>query len=186
MQSNIKRLCLLSLNESSFLPMSFRALTLILAVAAVVLCTFVQTTEALNAATIKTILKAHNTARAKHHAPALKWNKTLATYAQNWSNKCKFEHSNGNYGENLALGYPNWTSVITDGWYGEYKEYDYSNPGFSMDTGHFTQVVWKSTTEVGCGVKVCNNLGQGYQLYTCSYKDYGNVEGEFAENVLAP
>ncbi|KAG1462416.1 hypothetical protein G6F56_005521 [Rhizopus delemar] len=166
--------------------MSFRTLTLLLAVAAVVLCTFVQSTEALSKTTINNILKKHNTVRAKHHAPALKWNKKLASYAQKWSNGCVFEHSQGQYGENLGLGYANWGQLITSGWYDEYKDYDYNNPGFGMDTGHFTQVVWKGTTEIGCGVKVCDNLGKGYKLYTCSYNAPGNYEGEFAANVLKP
>ncbi|CAO3693401.1 unnamed protein product [Rhizopus stolonifer] len=169
--------------------MSFHTLTLLLAVTAVVLCTFVQTTEALNAATIKSIVSAHNKVRSKHHSPALKWNKTLASYAQKWSDGCVFEHSGGQYGENLALGYPSWASAI-DGWYSEVKDYNYNKPGFSMDTGHFTQIVWKATTEVGCGVTACDNLGKGSKLYTCSYKEPGNMVGDdniyFTKNVLAP
>ena len=39
------------------------------------------------------IVNAHNTARTYHHAPALKWNPDLATYAQKWINKCQFKHS---------------------------------------------------------------------------------------------
>ncbi|KAG1465082.1 hypothetical protein G6F56_004953 [Rhizopus delemar] len=166
--------------------MSFRALTLVLAVIAVVLCTFVQSTEALSQKTINTILRKHNTVRAKHHAPALKWNKKVAAYAQKWSNKCVFEHSYGGYGENLGLGWANWGQLIIDGWYDEYKDYNYSNPGFSDDAGHFTQVVWKNTTEIGCGVATCDNLGKGAKLYTCSYDHMGNIDGLFATNVLKP
>lgn len=144
---------------------------------------------AVSATAQKNILKVHNKLRAKHHAPALTWDKKLATYAQNWSNKCEWHHSGGPYGENLALGYPNWSSVI-NGWYSEVKDYNYNSPGFSMDTGHFTQVVWKATTKIGCGVKTCNNLGQGAKLYTCSYAPPGNMVGEdnkyFIQNVLKP
>lgn len=39
--------------------------------------------------------------------------------------------------------------------YQEIDYYDYNNPGFSMATGHFTQVVWKGTTQVGCAVQTC-------------------------------
>lgn len=154
-----------------------------------VLISFTLQVSATSAASAKTILKVHNKLRAKHHAPALKWDDTLATYAQKWSNKCVFEHSDSPYGENLALGYPTWTSVV-NGWYSEVKDYDYSKTGFSMDTGHFTQVVWKSTTKIGCGVKTCNNLGKGVKLYTCSYASYGNIIGDnnkyFIQNVLKP
>ena len=31
-------------------------------------------------------------------------------------------------------------------------DYDYGNPGFKGGTGHFTQVVWKSSTKLGIGV----------------------------------
>ncbi|KAI9251723.1 CAP domain-containing protein [Sporodiniella umbellata] len=166
--------------------MSLRSLTFLLSFVAVILCTFVRSAEALNKATIKNILKKHNAVRAKHHAPALKWNRKLASYAQNWSNRCVFQHSQGDYGENLGLNYANWGQLITNGWYNEYKKYDYNNPGFGMATGHFTQVVWKGTTEVGCGVTVCDNIGKGYKLYTCSYNTPGNYQGEFETNVLRP
>ncbi|KAF7731795.1 hypothetical protein EC973_008310 [Apophysomyces ossiformis] len=94
----------------------------------------------------------------------------------------------GDYGENLAYGYPNWGSAIS-AWYNEVKDYDYSNPGFSGKTGHFTQLVWKSTTEIGCGVKTCANL-KGAKLFTCSYLEFGNIVSDdnayFIENVLPP
>jgi hypothetical protein len=48
--------------------------------------------------------------------------------------------------------------------------------GFSAGTGHFTQVVWKGTSEVGCGLASCG-------LVTCSYDPPGNVQGAFAANV---
>ncbi|KAF7723030.1 hypothetical protein EC973_002406 [Apophysomyces ossiformis] len=126
------------------------------------------------------ILDLHNKYRADHSAPALKWSNTLANYAQNWSDRCVFKHSYGKYGENLAYGYSSWNEAIT-AWYDEYKLYNYNNPGFSGKTGHFTQIVWKGTTEIGCGVTDCPNLGP---LYTCSYNPPGNVEGQYQQNVL--
>ncbi|KAI9006614.1 CAP domain-containing protein [Phycomyces nitens] len=132
------------------------------------------------------VLKAHNKLRAKHGAPALKWSTTLAKYAQEWTNKCEFQHSQGPYGENLAMGYSSFTKAI-NGWYNEESSYDYNNPGFGMKTGHFTQVVWKATTEVGCGVATCANQGNA-RLYVCSYREPGNMVGDngiyFTKNVL--
>jgi hypothetical protein len=52
-------------------------------------------------------------------------------------------------------------------------------PTFSEQTGHFTQVVWKGTTAVGCGWAQCN----GFVLITCRYSPPGNVIGQFAQNV---
>lgn len=57
-------------------------------------------------------------------------------------------------------------------WYNEVKDYDYSKPGFSMKTGHFTQVVWKGTKRVGCGRTACN----GHPLITCEYAPAGTSE----------
>lgn len=83
----------------------------------------------------------HNSLRAKHSAPALTWNTTLSDYAQSYLSKqnCVFEHSNGPYGENIAMGYSDPTKAI-QAWYDEVKDYDYSTGTFSMSTGHFTQI----------------------------------------------
>lgn len=35
---------------------------------------------------------------------------------------------------------PSLGTQAVEMWYGEIKDYDYSNPGFSAGTGHFTQV----------------------------------------------
>ncbi|CAI4045091.1 sterol-binding protein SKDI_11G2240 [Saccharomyces kudriavzevii IFO 1802] len=127
----------------------------------------------------------HNTKRALHKdTGSLTWSDTLATYAQNYADSydCSgnLVHSGGPYGENLALGYGTTGSV--DAWYNEISSYDYSNPGFSESAGHFTQVVWKGTSEVGCGLKSCGGAWGDYII--CSYKDAGNYIGEFAENVM--
>ncbi|KAI9271652.1 CAP domain-containing protein [Phascolomyces articulosus] len=126
-------------------------------------------------------LALHNQFRAKHSAPALVWNATLASYAKDWSDRCVFEHSSGPYGENLAMGYNDWKSAIT-AWYDEVSDYDFSNPGFGQGTGHFTQMVWVDTTQLGCGVADCSNG----PMYTCSYFKPGNIVSgnEFKENVL--
>jgi uncharacterized protein YkwD len=127
----------------------------------------------------------HNTKRALHKdTGSLTWSDTLATYAQNYADSydCSgnLVHSGGPYGENLALGYGTTGSV--DAWYNEITSYDYSNPGFSESAGHFTQVVWKGTSEVGCGLKSCG--GEWGDYIICSYKAAGNVIGEFADNVM--
>jgi uncharacterized protein YkwD len=152
----------------------------------VVVLALLQSAEALSGATRKSILAVHNKFRTKHHAPKLVYSETLEKYAQKVSNTCKMEHSGGPYGENLAMGYKNAGSAIT-AWYNEVKNYNYNSPGFSGSTGHFTQVVWKSTKEVGCGITTCNG---GTKFVTCSYKDPGNMVGNnnlyFKQNVLKP
>lgn len=53
----------------------------------------------------------------------------------------------GPYGENLAQGQSTWETAIT-AWYDEEALYDFGNPGYSESTGHFTQLIWKSTVQL--------------------------------------
>ncbi len=125
--------------------------------------------------------------RAKHCVAPLAWSNTLAQAAQRWENSqrehdCADEHSHGNYGENLAAGTTGYMdpNAVVAMWYDEIKDYDWKNPGFSMTTGHFTQVVWKGTSSVGCGKVSCNNL----DVWVCNYDPAGNWDGQYKENVL--
>merc|ERR1712007_208431 len=80
-------------------------------------------------------------------------------------------------GENLASGVTDAGAV--DMWYNEIQ---HTNGGlvsaFGMDTGHYTQVVWRETSRLGCGI-------QG-TLLACQYGTGGNMAGGFESNVLAP
>ncbi|KAH9524802.1 fruiting body protein sc7 precursor [Bulinus truncatus] len=55
----------------------------------------------LNQVAIDAFLKAHNDERANHSLLPLVWDQTLSDYAGKWSANCKWEHSEGIYGENL-------------------------------------------------------------------------------------
>ncbi|KAK0233448.1 CAP domain-containing protein [Armillaria fumosa] len=130
-------------------------------------------------------LTAHNTVRQDHGANNLTWSVDVASTAQAYADQCNFEHSGTSYGENLAeaSGDPDIASAVQM-WASEAPEYDASNPTYS----HFTQMVWKSTTELGCGYAKCSNIYADYGggvLYVCNYNPAGNVEGEFADNVQA-
>lgn len=128
---------------------------------------------------IATVLTLHNVDRALHGAKPLTWNTTLASFAQNWLKACIAKHSGGPYGENLAWGYETVTAAI-QAWYDEYKQYSYSNPVYAELTGHYTQMVWKDATEIGCALQLCDGTGN---ILLCEY-DKGNVIGEFASQVL--
>merc|ERR1712008_189073 len=95
----------------------------------------------------------------------------------------------GGNGENLWAGYGNAFSgaAAVKSWYDELTKpgYDFSKPGFSHGTGHFTQVVWKSTTRLVCAVHVCNPLRtkSGIPMgrnpgnfFVCEYSPPGNYQ----------
>ncbi|KAI8079784.1 CAP domain-containing protein [Halteromyces radiatus] len=145
----------------------------------VALALMLQFAYALPKRDINTIVKFHNKYRKLHGVPPLKWDKKVAQYAQNYSEKCVFQHSYGPYGENMAMNYPSWASIV-DGWYSEVGHYNYTDPG--LTSLHFTQIVWKDTTKVGCGLTKC----PGGPITFCSYDAPGNVIGTFTSNVFPP
>ena len=71
-------------------------------------------------------------------------------------------------------------NAVVGMWYDELKKFSFRSGGFSMKTGHFTQVVWRGTRRVGCGKSQCNGL----DVWICQYDPPGNVEGQYRENVL--
>jgi hypothetical protein len=132
----------------------------------------------------------HNKLRAKHCAAPLTWSSKLAQFAQQWANTlrdrgCMFGHSNNQqYGENLAAGTIGTLdpAQTVQYWYDEIKDYSFKSGGFSMQTGHFTQVVWRGTQQVGCGHSQC----KGMDIWVCEYDPAGNWEGQYRQNVLPP
>ncbi len=107
--------------------------------------------------------------------------------------------ANYKFGENLSFWTPELKPAeVVDGWYCENKIYDYDNPQpggslmFGCDnnpdkvTGHFTQVVWKSTQQLGCAKNTCALGPNEGTLWACEYYPAGNTAGEFKENVPKP
>jgi uncharacterized protein YkwD len=131
-------------------------------------------------------LQAHNNYRAIHGVDPVSWSETIASSAQDYADTCPSGHSGSSYGENLywATNIRN-RAVVVQGWYDENPLYDYNNPGWNPAAGHFTQVVWKGTTEIGCGFKTgCG--GDWPNVWVCQYNPPGNYLGQFADNVLPP
>ncbi|XP_041990507.1 basic form of pathogenesis-related protein 1-like [Salvia splendens] len=124
---------------------------------------------------------AHNRARAEVGVAPVGWNATVADYALRYAEKrsggCELEHSGGPYGENLAEGYGEFSAVDGVGlWVGEKPSYDYaSNSCVGGECLHYTQVVWRDSTQLGCARKQCRN---GWQFVICSYYPPGNYIGQ--------
>ncbi|KAF9562972.1 PR-1-like protein, partial [Agrocybe pediades] len=134
------------------------------------------------------VVSLHNTYRAQYGADPLHWDGNLYSGALAWAQKCVFSHSGGSYGENLYAAAPGTGDTLAEGlssWMSEAGErhFLYNDPVFSTNTGHFTQVVWKSTTGVACAVANCASgtiFGQSSQFLVCRYSPPGNYAGEFA------
>lgn len=155
-------------------------------------------------------LSQHNIHRANHSAPALTYNTQLAGYAAQVAASCVFAHDlsegGGGYGQNIAAyGSSDLTGftptvmlevAISDQWYnGEVNLYlpsYYGKPTPDMTNfeawGHFSQLVWKSSTGVGCATQLCpaGTIFPSYQSYytVCNYQGAGNVGGLYGANVL--
>uniref|UniRef100_A0A1A8MLH9 Golgi-associated plant pathogenesis-related protein 1 n=1 Tax=Nothobranchius pienaari TaxID=704102 RepID=A0A1A8MLH9_9TELE len=139
------------------------------------------------------LLQSHNEYRRKHQAPPLKLSRKLsreaARYADSLSTtrilKHSEESSRGSCGENLAwASYDQSGKDVADRWYDEVKNYNFSRPGFSSGTGHFTAMVWKSSKELGVGKAIASD---GSSFVVARYLPAGNItnQGHFETNVLS-
>ncbi|XP_077332352.1 Golgi-associated plant pathogenesis-related protein 1-like isoform X1 [Lithobates pipiens] len=137
-------------------------------------------------------LSAHNKYRKLHGSPPLKLNRNLCSSAQKWADHLlsirALQHSNSGLGENIYYKSSSNPQDLpgnegVDSWYREVQKYNFSKPGFSSATGHFTQVVWKDSKEVGYGV--ATDAKRVYYL-VAQYSPAGNITnpGYFQRNVL--
>jgi uncharacterized protein YkwD len=132
------------------------------------------------------LLGAHNAYRAGLGLPPLRWSNRLAVNAQHWAVHLaeigRLEHSGS--GQNLAMATSGSQSLtqLVDLWGSEraYFTNGYfpaiSTTGNWVNVGHYSQMVWKTTTEVGCGFAE----SYGRDVLVCDYNPPGNVMGERA------
>lgn len=134
-------------------------------------------------------VKSHNEYRSRHQVGPLVWSDNLAQGAQSWADYLAennlFQHAaNSPVGENLYLSSRKPMEPCTSAtkaFYDEVKYYDYNNPGFSLRTGHFTQVVWKNTKQIGAAYATRKD---GRFVLVIRYSPPGNYRFQFSQNVL--
>src|SRR5215813_8450711 len=135
-------------------------------------------------------LKQHNLYRAKHGVPPLVLSTQLNDVAQHYAEQLartnQLVHSgNMHYGENLyAFGSSGQAlpraEAVVDRWYSEVQNYNFNKPGFHAGTGHFTQLVWKSSQELGMGTA---QAADGTWYVVANYSPPGNIADQFPTNV---
>jgi len=127
------------------------------------------------------MLAAHNDVRASVGVPALRWSDSLSATAQKWADHLlstgQFEHSHApNLGENLfeIRGAPASSKQVVDSWASEARNYDYQSNRCRGVCGHYTQIVWRDTKEVGCAVAARGER----EVWVCNYTPPGNYVGQ--------
>ncbi len=127
------------------------------------------------------MLAAHNEVRRRVGVSPLKWSDRLASAAQQWANvlvkRRDFRHNPRTpYGENLweIEGDRGNASEVVDDWASEAKDYRYSSNICHGTCGHYTQIVWRNTRQVGCAVA----RGGGREVWVCEYDPPGNYVGQ--------
>ncbi|KAF8377687.1 hypothetical protein HHK36_031071 [Tetracentron sinense] len=130
-------------------------------------------------------VNAHNNVRSQVGLglPYMTWNNTVASYArsyaQNRTTDCALKLSDTDYyGENVFVGTISYTGVFAvNAWADEKQYYNYTTNTCAQCKvcGHYTQVVWRASTSLGCARVTCNN---GWIFITCNYYPPGNFVGQ--------
>jgi uncharacterized protein YkwD len=127
------------------------------------------------------MLAAHNALRAKAGVPALTWSKELESAAKQWAaillSSGDFRHSPGSrYGQNLfeTRGRTASPARVVENWSQEAENYDARSNTCRGVCGHYTQLVWRDTRQVGCAVAGGNRR----EIWVCNYNPPGNVMGQ--------
>jgi len=136
-------------------------------------------------------VKAHNYFRCLYDMPSMQWNEKVETNAQEWATEsCDVMKHSDSYnndppsGENLA-----WHSGANAQiehsvymWYNEVKDYPNTTGDSSIMTGHYTAMMWKTATQLGCsqckGLSVCQ-----YSSDSGNISDAPNMGGKYEQNL---
>uniref|UniRef100_A0A3B3ZMM0 SCP domain-containing protein n=1 Tax=Periophthalmus magnuspinnatus TaxID=409849 RepID=A0A3B3ZMM0_9GOBI len=172
-----------------------------------------RTRRAITQSEMLAILNYHNQVRAHVYPPAanmelMQWDTDLAQWAEVWAASCQWEHGPASmlsfYGQNLSVrtgGYQSVLQLVTP-WFEEvfYYVFPYAhmcNPQcpltcYAPMCTHYTQMVWASTSRVGCALHTCSNMPvwgsvwREAEFLVCNYSPKGNWIGEAPYKVGVP
>lgn len=139
----------------------------------------------------KSALDFHNKARSEVGVQVLVWDEDLAEYAREWAvylagekevtmvHRSTLGKNTLNAGENIFMGYGK-TYVFLDAatlWYNEIDLYTYGAVSSTnyLNTGHYTQMIWKTTQKVGMGMATTKD---GATIIVANYLPAGNILGQ--------
>jgi pathogenesis-related protein 1 len=133
------------------------------------------------------ITAAHNAVRSPLGVPALTWAPEVAKFAQAWADKlkgqgCALKHrphkgaDAQKFGENVysASGSAPTAGDVVDTWAAEVADYNAKTNRCKGVCGHYTQVVWRKSQRLGCGMASCGET----EVWVCNYDPPGNFMGE--------
>ncbi len=131
------------------------------------------------------MVDAHNEWRSRYGiTETVEWDEAIAAYAQEWADHLSANNLRGHrpdcdYGENIAYasGQMLSSAAVVDLWGNEVHDYDYATntcaPG--KVCGHYTQVVWRDSRKIGCGMA---RTADGKEVWVCNYDPKGNWVGQ--------
>ena len=127
------------------------------------------------------------------------WNDELAAVAQRWADQCEFGHDknrkklDGTYvGQNAYMSSSSRESDLdaimlkmdkaTLAWYNEVVTASFDPTSikpfkFNYGAGHYTQVVWAESEELGCGQVMFKDGSWYNNIVVCNYAKGGNMGG---------
>ncbi len=144
--------------------------------------------------------------------PTLVWNNKLAEVAENYAQQCNWGHNANRQADYLALGGENisvgeniaahyfstpsgtieeYAAAQVELWWAEHTDWHYQ--AYDQNTingaGHFTQIIWANTIEVGCAMVFCEDMySDGIDGYygVCNYGPAGNYISQFPYETANP
>ncbi|CAF98015.1 unnamed protein product, partial [Tetraodon nigroviridis] len=150
------------------------------------------------------ILDLHNKLRGQVYPPAsnmeyMVWDTELERTAEEWAETCLWEHGPAGLlpqiGQNLGAHWGRYRppTFHVQAWYDEVKDFSFSypqecNPYCPFKCSgpvctHYTQLVWATSSRIGCAVNVCYNMNVWGQIWAkavylvCNYSPKGNWWG---------